>query len=184
MDDDEQSVSGVKGGKMKFEEIVNKYTNLAYKIAIDMTISPEDSQDIVQEAYLSLYTHYKEYKKLQENEIRNILCKIVLNKCKDYLKSSKRKEKTNFEDIANIEEFNMQNDFVDDLIRQDKEDFVRKRIQELKNPYNKILMRYYIEEQSLDELAKEQNTTKGTIKVQLTRGKKLLKEILGKERIL
>lgn len=169
---------------MKFEEIVNKYTNLAYKIAIDMTISPEDSQDIVQEAYLSLYKHYKEYKKLQENEIRNILCKIVLNKCKDYLKSSKRKESTVFEDISNIEEFNLQDDFVEDLIRQDKENFIRKKIMELKSPYNKILKQYYIEEHSLDELAKEQNTTKGTIKVQLTRGKKLLKEILGKERIL
>lgn len=169
---------------MKFEEIVNKYTNLAYKIAIDIIRTPEDSQDIVQEAYLSLYAHYKEYKKLQENEIKNILCKIVLNKCKDYLKSSKRKENTIFEDIANIEEFNLKEDFVEDLIRRDKDDYVSKKIMELKSPYNKILMRYYIEEQSLDELAKEQKTTKGTIKVQLTRGKKLLKEILGKERIL
>ena len=62
---------------MKFEEIVNKYTNLAYKIAIDIMRTPKDLQDIVQEAYLSLYAYYKEYKKLQENEIKNILCKIV-----------------------------------------------------------------------------------------------------------
>ena len=71
---------------MKFDEIVNKYTNLAYKIAIDMTSSLEDSQDLVQEAYLSLYSHFKEYKKLSENEIRNILCKIILNKRKYYFK--------------------------------------------------------------------------------------------------
>lgn len=169
---------------MKFEEIVNKYTNLTYKIAIDMTSSPEDSQDLVQEAYLSLYSHFKEYKKLQENEIKNILCKIVLNKCKDYLKSKKRKEQTVLEDISNIEEFNLQSDFIDDLIRQDKNDFIRKKIQELNNPYNTLLMQYYIEEKTLDEIAKKQNTTKGTVKVQLTRGKKLLKEILRKERIL
>lgn len=169
---------------MKFEEIVNKYTNLAYKIAIDMTSSPEDSQDLVQDAYLSLYSHFKEYKKLQENEIRNILCKIVLNKCKDYLKSSKRKESTVLEDISNIEEFNLQEDFIDALIRKDKNDFIRQKIQELKSPYDRILKQYYIEEYSLDEIAKMQNTTKGTVKVQLTRGKKLLKEILRKERIL
>lgn len=169
---------------MKFEEIVNKYTNLTYKIAIDMTSSPEDSQDLVQEAYLSLYSHFKEYKKLQENEIKNILCKIILNKCKDYLKSIKRKEQTVLEDISNIEEFNLQSDFIDDLIRQDKNDFIRKKIQELNNPYNTLLMQYYIEEKPLDEIVKKQNTTKGTVKVQLTRGKKLLKEILRKERIL
>ena len=142
---------------MKFEEIVNKYTNLTYKIAIDMTSSPEDSQDLVQEAYLSLYSHFKEYKKLQENEIKNILCKIVLNKCKDYLKSNKRKEQTVLEDISNIEEFNLQSDFIDDLIRQDKNDFIRKKIQELNNPYNTLLIQYYIEEKPLDEIAKKQN---------------------------
>lgn len=169
---------------MKFDEIVNKYTNLAYKIAIDMTSSPEDSQDLVQEAYLSLYSHFREYKKLSENEIRNILCKIILNKCKDYLKSSKRKESTTIEDISNIEEFNLQEDFVDNLIRDDKNNFIRKKILELKNPYDKILTQYYIEEYSLDEISKIQNTTKGTIKVQLTRGKKILAEILRKERIL
>lgn len=169
---------------MKFEEIVDKYTNLAYKIANDMTSSPEDSQDLVQEAYLSLYSHFKEYKKLQENEIRNILCRIVLNKCKDYLKSVKRKESTLLEEISNIEEFNLQEDFVNNLVRKDKNNFIRNKILELKNPYNKILTQYYIEEYSLDEIAKRQNTTKGTIKVQITRGKKILKEILGKERIL
>lgn len=169
---------------MKFEEIVEKYTNLTYKIAIDMTSSLEDSQDLVQEAYLSLYSHFKEYKKLQENEIKNILCKIILNKCKDYLKSNKRKEQTVLEDISNIEEFNLQSDFIDDLIRQDKNDFIRKKIQELNNPYNTLLTQYYIEEKTLEEISKKQNTTKGTVKVQLTRGKKLLKEILRKERIL
>lgn len=169
---------------MKFEEIVNKYTNLAYKIAIDMTYSPEDSQDLVQEAYLSLYSHFNEYKKLQENEIRNVLCKIVLNKCKDYLKSSKRKENTILEDISNIEEFNLQDDFVDEIIKRDRGKHIRDKIFELKEPYNKILTQYYIEENSLDEIAQKQNTTKGTIKVQMTRGKKILGEILRKERIL
>lgn len=174
----------MKGGKMKFEEIVNKYTNLAYKIAIDMTSSPEDSQDLVQEAYFSLYSHFKEYKKLQEKEIKNILCKIVLNKCKDYLKSSKRKEHTIFEDISNIEEYNLENDFIDDLIDEEKNNFIRSKIEELNEPYSILLKQYYIEEYSLDEIARRKNTTKGTIKVQLTRGKKLLKEVLRKERIL
>ncbi len=163
---------------MKFEEIVNKYTNLAYKIAIDMTSSPEDSEDLVQEAYLSLYSHFSKYKKLQENEIRNILCKIILNKCKDYLKSNKRKEKTVFEEISNIEEFNIQGDFVEDLIKQDKNNFIKKKILELKKPYNEILTQYYIKGYTLDEISKIHNTTKGTIKVQLTRGKKIFKDIL------
>lgn len=169
---------------MKFDEIINKYTNLAYKIAVDMTSSPDDSEDIVQESYLSLYSHFKEYKKLQENEIRNILCKIVLNKCKDYLKSSKRKENINFDDISNIEQYNLQNDFVESFIKEDNSNYVKNKILELKDPYNKLLTQYYIQGYSLEEISKIQHTTKGTIKVQITRGKKKLEEILRKERIL
>lgn len=169
---------------MKFEDIVNKYTNLAYKIALDMTSSPDDSQDLVQEAYLSLYAHYRDYRRLQDNEIKNILCKIVLNKCRDYLKSNKRKECATLENIYNFDDFNLQNDFVDDLINDDTRVFIEKKILELKNPYDKILIQYYIQEKSLEEIAQIRSTTKGTIKVQLTRGKKILKEILRKERIL
>ena len=74
---------------MRFENIVNQYSNLAYKIAIDMLSSPYDAQDVVQEAYLGLYNHFKEYGKLSEKEIKNVLCRIVLNKCKDYLKTKR-----------------------------------------------------------------------------------------------
>ncbi len=168
---------------MKFEEIVNKYNKLTYKIAIDMTSSPEDSQDLVQEAYLSLYTHYKEYKKLSETEIRNILCKIVLNKCKDYLKSGKRRESTVLEDIQNIQEYAQEENCIEEFIKKDKNKEIRKIIENLKSPYNKILFQYYIQEYTLDEIANINKTTKGTIKVQISRGKKIVEDILRKERL-
>ncbi len=168
---------------MKFEEIVNKYNKLTYKIAIDMTSSPEDSQDLVQEAYLSLYKHYNEYKKLSETEIRNILCKIVLNKCKDYLKSGKRRESTVLEDIQNIQEFGQEENCLDEFMKKDKSKEIRKIIENLKSPYNKILFQYYIQEYTLDEIANINKTTKGTVKVQISRGKNILKDILRKERL-
>lgn len=167
---------------MKFETIVDKYSKLAYKIAIDMISSPEDAQDIVQESYLSLYSHFKEYKKLQENEIKNILCKIVLNKCKDFLKSSKRKENINLEDISNFQEYSLKEDFIENIIKTEDNNYIKEIIKSLKKPYAEILTLYYINEYTLDEIADKMKTTRGTIKVQITRGKQKLKEILRKER--
>ncbi len=162
---------------MKFENVVNQYSNLAYKIAIDMLSSPYDAQDIVQEAYLSLYSHFKEYGKLSEKEIKNVLCRIVLNKCRDYLKSSKRKEITVLEEVSNQQE-----DFLDKFFQQEDENRIKRIINNLHSPYDELLRLYYIQEYSLDEIAKQKNTSKGTIKVQITRGKEKLKEILRKER--
>lgn len=166
---------------MNFEIIIDKYSNLAYKIAINMLPSPEDAQDIVQEAYLKLYSHYKEYRKLQENEIKNILCKIVLNNCKDYLKSNKNLEKTSLEEISNINYFVTKDNFLDNLITNENSKYIKQEIQNLKHPYNKLLELYYIQEKNLDEIADMMQTSKGTVKVQITRGKQLLKEILRKE---
>lgn len=161
---------------MRFENVVNQYSNLAYKIAIDMLSSPYDAQDIVQEAYLSLYNHFKEYGQLPEKEIKNVLCKIVLNKCKDYLKSNKRKEITVLEDFADFQENTLYEFFKED----DTE--IRNAIHQLDSPYKEILIQYYVEENTLEEIANKNNTSKGTIKVQITRGKQKLKEILRKER--
>lgn len=162
---------------MKFENVVNQYSNLAYKIAIDMLSSPYDAQDIVQEAYLSLYSHFKEYGKLPEKEIKNILCRIVLNKCRDYLKSSKRKEITVLEEVSN-----QRDDSLDEFFQQEDENRIKGLINNLHSPYDELLNLYYIQEYTLDEIAKQKNTTKGTVKVQITRGKEKLKEILRKER--
>lgn len=162
---------------MKFENVVNQYSNLAYKVAINMLSSPDDAQDIVQDAYLSLYNHFKEYRKLSEKEIKNVLCRIVLNKCKDYLKSNKRKEITVLEEATNL-----QRDLLDEFLQQEDENRIKKLINNLNKPYNELLGLYYIQEYSLDEIAQKKNTTKGTVKVQITRGKEKLKEILRKER--
>lgn len=169
---------------MKFEAIINTYSNLVYKIAIDMISSPEDAQDIVQESYLSLYSHFRQYKLLNEKEIKNILCKIVLNKCKDFLKSKKHKENTNIEDISNFQEYSKEDDFVENMIKNENKEILENIIKNLKKPYGEILNSYYIEQKSLEEISDKRKTTKGTIKVQITRGKQILKDKLRKEQIL
>ena len=93
---------------MNIEYIVNKYTNLVYKICLDMLSSSLDAQDMTQEVFIGFYLHINDYINLPENDIKNIICKIALNKCRDYLKSKSYKLKllTNDDDteLANYEE--------------------------------------------------------------------------------
>lgn len=164
---------------MSIEYIVNKYTNLIYKICLDMLSSSPDAQDMSQEVFLSFYLHMEEYISLPENDIKNILCKIALNKCKDYLKSKSYKLKllTNDDetDLANYEE---DNNILEEIIKQDSQNYIQKIINELKEPYNDILYCYYIDCLSLDEISSKLNIAKPTLKVQIYRGKKILKEKL------
>lgn len=162
---------------MSIEYLINKYTNLIYRICLDMLDSSPDAQDMSQEVFLSFYLHIDDYINLPENEIKNILCKIALNKCKDFLKSKSYKLKllTNNDD-TDLENYEQDNDILEEIIKKDEQNYIQKIVNELKEPYNKLLSLYYIDNLNLDEICNMLNISKPTLKVQLYRGKKILKE--------
>jgi RNA polymerase sigma-70 factor, ECF subfamily len=166
---------------MKFEEIVKNYTKLVYKICLDMLSVPQDAEDITQEVYLNLYKHIDRYKNLTDNELRNLICKIALNKCKDIIKSRANKitEFTILEDITNYEDYAINNNIDEEIFEQEKNMYVAKIINELKDPYKSILYDYYINEYSLDEIEEKSNIPKATLKINIYRGKKILKKIIN-----
>lgn len=164
---------------MNVEYLLEKYGKLVYKICYDILKNPEDSQDMLQETYISLYKNFNKYEKLPENDIKNIICKIALNKCRDLLKSKAKKiEKLTNYDETEIENYIIDNKIDEQIYLKDRKMFIVKMINELKMPYRKILYNYYIEQRSLDEIAKNQHISKDTLKVQIYRAKKLLKEKL------
>lgn len=159
---------------MNFEQIVEQYSKLVYKIALDMTASEDTAADLVQDSYLSLYTHFNRYRRLNESEMRNVLCKIMLNKCRDWLRKQRPTEV--------LEECSRATpDFVEELLKQEERQWIYQAIGQLGAPYSTVLTGFYLEEKSMDVLAKELGTTNGTVRVQLTRARKQLREILKKE---
>ena len=162
---------------MSIEEMIDKYSKLVYKICYDMLINSFDAEDITQEVYISFYKHFDEYGKLQENEIKNILCKIALNKCKDVLKSKAKKiENMTTDNILFLENYIMPNKMEDEILEKEKKENIIKLIKDIKEPYSNILYLYYIKQNSLDEISENLGIKKQTLKMQIYRAKKLLKE--------
>ena len=167
---------------MSIEYLVEKYNKLVYKICYDMLGSSLDAQDTTQEVYLSLYINFERYGNLSENDIKNIICKIALNKCKDILRSKARKlQNLTSDDQIALENYESDNDIEEEIYLKDRANYLSKIINELKEPYNDVLRKYYLDELSLEEIAKLRNTSKATIKMQIHRGKNLLKEKIEKD---
>ena len=162
---------------MSIDEMIDKYSKLVYKICYDMLINSFDAEDITQEVYISFYKHFDEYGKLQENEIKNILCNIALNKCKDVLKSKAKKiENMTTDNILSLENYIMPNKMEDEILEKEKKENIIKLIKDIKEPYSNILYLYYIKQNSLDEISENLGIKKQTLKMQIYRAKKLLKE--------
>lgn len=170
---------------MDFEEdlkfVISKYEKLIFKLALDITRSKEESENIVQDSFLSYYKHKEEYAKLDEISKKRILARIAINKSKDYLKSAYIKKRDGDDNDMIIENEVSNINIEEALIRNEKEEVIRNALEKLNEPYKSLIKNYYFENFNLDELAKKTNSSKNTVKVQLTRGKEKLKLILGGE---
>ncbi len=167
---------------MNIELIIQKYSKLIYKICFDMLSNTKDAEDLTQETYLALYCNFDKYMNLNEKEIKNITCKIALNKCRDYLKSTSKKiENMTDDDPEILNMYKEKNSIEKEILENENIEYIQNKIKELKEPYKTLVYDYYIRGISLDELSKRENKTKATLKTQLYRAKKILKEIMIKE---
>jgi len=165
--------------KEQFEQIVEKYYRLVYKICFDVLKDKYESENISQETFLSLYKNLHRYINLNDNELKKLICKITLNKCKDYLKSYEFRLVSSLE-VNNESERYPGNDcsIEDNLIKKERQLKIKKAVNELKSPYKEVITEYYFNGLTLDEIASKLNRNKAVIKTQLYRSKKILKSIL------
>lgn len=161
----------------KFENFIVKYQDLVYSICYKMLSDSNEAENIVQESYLSLYKNFDSYMEFEDNHIKNLICKIALNKCKDILKSA-RYQKVVATDIAETfdNKYDENEDIEENLFINERKKLILKMINDLKEPYKSVIYEYYINQRSIDEVSKKLDTPKATIKIQLYRAKKILKE--------
>ncbi len=168
---------------MNIEVLVEKYARLIYKICYDMMKNPQDAEDLTQEVYINIYKNLKKYSNLEENEVKNLVCKIAINKCKDELKSKIHKMTMVTDSFENsLGSYAEENDIEHIIFEKERKKYINKMINELKSPYLELMADYYLEQLTLDEIATKYNSSKGTVKTQIHRAKKLLKEKMDKER--
>ncbi len=159
--------------------VISKYSKLVYKICYDMTNSSYDAEDIMQETFLSLYKNTSKYGNLEENDLKNLICKIALNKCKDFFKSKIHKQDlVTIIDSDILESYIEQNSIYEEIYQRQRDNLTISAINRLKEPYRSLINDYYIKGLCLDELSVKYKKDKNVIKTQLYRGKIKLKKII------
>lgn len=163
----------------ELKTIIKEFNRLLYKVSLDLVKNKEEAENAVQDTYLAYYKNIDRYINLPMDDKRRLLARIAINKCKDMLKS----KANNLTDKSKeIEKITIARDYKieEKLIDKEKYTELIKALNEMKDPYRKLINDYYINDLCLDELALKYNSSKATIKVQITRGKQILKENLIK----
>ena len=152
----------------KFKAIIDRYGDNIYRIALLHTRNNMDAQDIVQEVFLKYAKAEKNFD--SDEHIKAWLIRATINMCIDLNRSawSSRASKLN-----------------DNIIEADEtgggESSLRSAVMQLPEKYKNVIHLFYYDDYSIKEIAYITNQNEGTIKMQLSRARSLLKNILKGE---
>lgn len=167
----------------KFKDLVIQYEKLVFTVCYQLVRDYHESQNLTQETFLAAYRHIDTY---QGDNYKPWLIRIASNKAKDYLKSAYARRVQLDDDSVGEQMIDMRAGPDDAYIQKETSAAILQAIHNLKEPYQKAVSMYFLEEKSAEEIAEILGRPVKTVQTQIYRGKFLLREMLketvGKER--
>lgn len=154
--------------RLSVEEAFEKYGDRLFTLAFSICQNRADADDVVQDTFIKYYTNNVDY--MDESHLRAWLMRVAINRSKDLVSSFWHKNKSEWQEYMNDLEFTEPEDsnLFDAVMR-------------LPEKYRIAVHLFYYEEYSVSEIAGLLKTREGTVKSQLSRGRKLLKNMLMEE---
>ncbi|MBQ8227592.1 MAG: sigma-70 family RNA polymerase sigma factor [Clostridia bacterium] len=148
-----------------FEETVEKYSNLIYRIAYMNVRIKSDADDVFQEVWCRYYQKNINFE--SEEHRRNWLINVTLKCCKKIYSSSWYKKTVFFDDFPCLKE---------ELSEKDYD--VYYAVMNLPAKYRIPIYLFYYENFSVEEISQTTNINPSTVRSQLKRGREKLKHSL------
>ena len=154
--------------KIETAVIAEKYKDNLFTAAFNICRNAADADDVVQETLIRYHTIDKQFE--SEQHIRAWLLRVAINKAKNINLSFWRRASVPLEDYAELLPFEM---------TESRELF--EEVLKLPEKYRIVLHLFYYEDYSIREIASILHTSEGSVKVRLSRARRLLKDTLGEE---
>ena len=170
-----------------FLDLVKQYQAQIYQHALYLLNSPDDAQDVTQETFIKAWNSNAE---LRLETIQSWLLKCANNLCIDLLRRRRFQVSLTMGDTEEIETLvhhqregtasDPSNLSPEELyIKQERQQLVQQAIAQLPLHFRTVVVMREIEGLSFEVIAETLNQPVGTVKSNMFRAKKRLREILG-----
>ena len=141
------------------EQMIEKYSNMIYRLAMARTGNIEQSEDVYQEVFLRLSKKMPDFQ--SEEHEKAWLIRVTINCSKNALGSSFLKHRAELDENLSFE--------------TPERHEIYYAVQQLPIKYRTVIHLYYYEDYSIKEISKILHTNENTIKSRLARAREALK---------
>ncbi|MBU3925611.1 sigma-70 family RNA polymerase sigma factor, partial [Patescibacteria group bacterium] len=162
-----------------FGVLVDRYQEAFLRAASKIVNHREESQDIVQEAFVKIYKNGDRFKEQEGGSFKSWAYKIVINTALTHYRKLKLIQKSveyfdsAFYDISADDE---------SFFNADMKILVARTLQEMPKQLQRVLAKYYLEDKSQKDIASEENISVTAVKMRLFRAKKIFKKIIEEDK--
>ena len=163
-----------KGQTQYFSYIVEKYQNVVFSIALKVLKNRDDAEEMAQESFIKAYKSLHTFK--GRAKFSTWLYRITYNNCISEI----RKRKTHFTSTDDVEVRDDDSEInLDGIPEENRAKYVKAALEKLPEDEYALVLLYYFEDQSIEEISKVTGLTDSNTKVKLHRARKKLYTILN-----
>lgn len=163
------------------ESIMNEYGSEIKRLVYSYIKNPSDADDVTQEVFVTVYRKLNTFQ--GKSTLRSWVYAIAINKCKDYLRSWKVR---NIKLKGRLEQFLKYADHPhtpeQHIIGKNDDKQLLNQVLSLPIKYREVIILFYFEEFSVNEIADSLSISQNTVRTRLNRGRGKLKNIIQSER--
>jgi RNA polymerase sigma factor (sigma-70 family) len=157
------------------EKIMDEYAERLTKLAYNYLRDWGSAQEVVQDVFVTCYKHLDEYDTI--SSYKSWIYRVTINRCKDKLRSSFFKRFIFNNDLL----YNMTSKDAtpeDQLLKEKAAESLSLSVLSLPVKYREVIILFYYEEMSIEEISSLLHINPNTIKTRLKRSRELLKNVL------
>ncbi len=173
--DDIYYIEKVKAGQTNyFSYIVERYQDIVFSIALKVLKNREDAEEMAQESFIKVYKSLHTFK--GNAKFSTWIYRITYNNCI----SEVRKRKIHFASTEDVEIKDETSEIpLDGIPEENRARVIKEAMDKLPPEEYSLILLYYFEEQSIEEISKIAKLSESNTKVKLFRARKKLYTILN-----
>jgi len=162
-----------KGNTNAFSKLVTKYQDVVFSIALKVLRNREEAEEIAQEAFIKAYRSVHTFQ--GKSKFSTWLFTINYNTCISHVRKNKLRT-TGIDQIQAIDE-EEEADF-GEFQQEDRVKYLEKALKQLSEDEYLLIVLYYYEDQSVEEISQVTGLSESNVKVKLFRARNKLHRII------